>query len=297
MKALKIAAFTVFTLMLSVITFYAFSLIFTVVANHQALDLVSLSGIPMVMVMCALIGVLVGAYRYVVRKEQSCHSLRKYGIIVASFSLVGLVFSILCGTVIYGSFVKDYVFKCYPLIMTIVHSAMLVGAGYLIVVSSINIVQEKEEKQKVPFLYHLRNFGIGVLLLFALNRLGAFVLLPFYWSDYDGVYVLPYLFQLLMPSVILITYIVHEDFLRNRKVTMALSYSVIGYSLFSMIYMILMSKGHYPLTINGLTAIQLFERLVTYPIDAYLLYGVSFLLAGLNAINNTVMLVKEKKAK
>lgn len=297
MKALKIALFTLFVIMLSIITFYSFSLIFTVVANHEALDLVSLSGIPMIMLMCALIACLAAGYRYVVRKQQDSYLVRQFAILVAFFSLVGLVFSILCGTIIYGSFVKDYIFKCYPLLMLILHTVLLGTSVYVIVNCQISLKKGEEEMTKFPFAYQLRSFGIGVLLLFALNRLGAFVLIPYYWSDYDSVYTLPYLFQLLVPSVVLITYLLHEDFLRNRKVTLILSGSCLAYSLFSMIYMICMSKGNYPLTLNSLTAIQLFERLVKYPIDAWILYGVSFLIPFLNGLNNTVMIIKERKAK
>ena len=49
MKQLKMILFIILILMMSVITFYTFNLVFTVVANHQALDLVSLSGIPMLL--------------------------------------------------------------------------------------------------------------------------------------------------------------------------------------------------------------------------------------------------------
>lgn len=297
MKVLKIVAFTLFTLILSIITFYSFSLIFTVVANNQSLDKVSLGGLPMVMLMCALIAVLVMAYRYVIRKQRHSFLIRQYSIIIAFFSLLGFVFSILAGTVVYGSFVKDYIFKCYPLLLTIIHSLLLIGSVYLIVTSQIQIKNGEEKLELVPVLYQVRSFGIGLILLFALNRLGAFMLIPYYWSSYDSVYTLPYLFQLLMPSVILLTYLIHEDFLRNRKVTLSLSFFVIGYSLFSLIYMSVMAKGNYPLTINSLSAIQLFERLVKYPIDMIMMYMLCFMLAGLNALNNTIMIIKEKKKK
>lgn len=123
------------------------------------------------------------------------------------------------------------------------------------------------------------------------------MLIPFYWSSYDSVYVLPYLFQLLVPTLIIATYIIHEDFLRNRKVTFILSSIAFLFSLATLIYMVVISKDNYPLILNPLSPVQQFERLVKFPIDAILMYGVCLIIPFLNALNNGIMMLKEKKAK
>ncbi len=284
--------------MLSVITFYAFNLIFTVVANHQALDIVSLSGLPLILFMIILIIILVAGWRYFKREETDLYFARYYGIVVGALSLVGLGLSIFTGAGIYHSFTGPYVFNAYPLIMIIVYSLLIAGSVCLTVYITRVIKEEKIEKTyKGTFLYGLREAGLSILLVYALERLGAFVLIPIYYSSYDGAVTIPYLIQLIIPAFILFTYIIHEYFGGNRKRTFILSCIAFGYSLFSLIYMIAMSKGNYPLTINSLTAIQQFERLVCYPISAIILYVISIILPFLNGLNNGILLLKEKKAK
>lgn len=300
MKQLRFALLVIGILIFSVIAFYTFNLIFIVVANHAALDIVILAGIPMILLFINLMIGLVAAYRFLMKKgvyKPDLYYVRYYAYVIGAISLVGLGMSIFTGTAIYGSFVKDYVFKCYPLIMLISFVLMLTGCVYLIVSITKKIKAENIEKTyKGTFVFGLREAGISILAMYALERLGAFVLIPFYWSSYDSVYSLPYLIQLLVPTFVVVTYILHEDFFRNRKLTFILSSSLLAYSLFSLIYMVAMSKGNYPLTINSLSPIQQFERLVCYPISAIILYGVSLLIPFLNALNNGILYFKEKKA-
>ncbi len=284
--------------MLSIITFYAFNLIFTVVANHEALDIVSLSGLPLILFMVILVIILMASWRYFQRKETDLYYARYYSILVGILSVVGLGLSIFTSAGIYHNFVGPYVFKAYPLIMIIVYSLLIMGCGGLIYFITKTIKEENIEKNyKGSLLYGLREAGLGVLITYALERLGAFVLLPIYFSTYDGAVTIPYIIQLIIPAFVVFIYITHEYFGANRKRTFILSCIAFGYSLFSLIYMILVSKGNYPLTINSLTAIQQFERLVTYPISAIILYAVSLILPFLNGLNNGILLLKEKKNK
>ncbi len=284
--------------MLSVISFYSFNLIFTIVANHKSLDLVTFSGLPLIIFMIILIIILMAGWRFLKRKETDLYYARYYSIVVLAMSSVGLALSIFVGTAVYHTFVGPYVFTAYPLIMLIVYGLLIGGSIRTICVINKNIKENNVEKTyKGSAAYGLREAGIGILLAYALDRLGAFVLLPIYFSSYDGAVTIPYLIQLIIPAFVLFTYVTHEFFGANRKRTFILSCVALGYTLFSLIYMIAMSKGNYPLTINSLSMVQQFERLVTFPVSAILLYGVSLIIPFLNALNNGVMLIKEKKAK
>jgi len=298
MKPMKLILFILGIFMLSIITFYSFNLIFTVVANHKALDLVSLSGLPLILFMIILIIILVAGWRFFKRKETDLYYARYYAIVVGAMSVVGLGLSIFTGAVIYKTFTGPYVFNNYPLIMTIVYSALILACGGLIYFITSTIKAGKISKTyKGTFVYGLREAGLSILLMYALERLGAFVLLPIYYSSYDSAVVIPYLIQLIIPAFIMFTYVTHEFFGANRKRTFILSCVAFGYSVFSLIYMIAISKGNYPLTINSLSVVQQFERLVTYPISAIILYMISLSLPFLNALNNGIMMHKEKKAK
>lgn len=298
MKPVKTALLALGIFMLSFIAFYACNCLFMVVSNYEALDIVSLAGIPMLLIFINLMIGLVAGYRYFMKKEPDLYYVRYYAIVLLVMSVVGFGMSLFVGLGIYHTFIGDYIFKCYPLISLIVFALMIAGCIYLIISITNKVKAENIEKTyKGTFAYGMREAGLGILTAYALNRLGAFMLIPFYWSSYDSVYVLPYLFQLLVPTLIIATYIIHEDFLRNRKVTFILSSIAFLFSLATLIYMVVISKDNYPLILNPLSPVQQFERLVKFPIDAILMYGVCLIIPFLNALNNGIMMLKEKKAK
>lgn len=298
MKQLKFALFVLITLMLSVIAFYTFNLVFSFVSNYQAISVTSLTMLPMLFIFGNLTTAYIAIYRWKVRKISDPYFFRFYGIFCSVLSILGIVASILNGTIVYHSFVKDFVFTAYPLFTLLISLLMLAISLYILIVFERKILTEKIHKTyKMNIWLAIRSLGLGLLTVFALERLGAFMLIPVYWSSYDSVYTLPYLFQLLIPALILITYVIHEDFLHNRKVTLILSSIAFGYSIFSLVYLIVVGRGSYPLLINGLSAVQQFERLVVFPLDLILMYGICFLISFLNGLNNAIMLIKDKKSK
>lgn len=297
MKALKITLGAVLLLMISVITFYTFNLVFTVVANHQSIDIVTISGLPMLFIDINLIALVVAVYRTLLRKSTEPYFFRYYGIFCGVFSILTIIFSIVNGTVVYGSFVKDYVFIAYPLITLIIGILMLAICVYLTVTSQIVISKEHPEQQfRITFPFAVRTAGIVLLLVYALERLGAFVLTPLWFSEYDGIYVLPYVIQLLIPAVIMFNYAMFE-FMKHgsRKVPLISSAIVFGYTIFSMIYMAVASHGSFPRMVNPLTAVQQFERLVVYPIDLILMYLISLFIPGYSLANQIIKTIKAKQ--
>lgn len=296
MKTLKKILFVLYVLMLAVITFYTFNLVCSLISNYQSVSRTTMSCIPMFMFMLICIIFLFIIFNFVVYKRRDPYFVRKYAITVGIMSLIGVIFSILCGTYVYHKFFGDYVFQAYPFVMLFVHLVFLAISIYYLVLALKDIKENKPENTfKVSKLYWLREFALGLILTFALEKLGAFLLIPIYFSGVDGIYVLPYLIELLIPTLIFVTFMIHEHWLHNRKVTIILSSIAFGYSLFSCIFMIAISKGTYPLTTTPLSPIMQLERLVTQPIDFILIYAFSFLLSGLNLGNNIVMSLKEKK--
>lgn len=294
MKIFKKILIGLLLLMISVITFFTFNLIFSLVSNYAAITLTTMSCVPMVMFMCEIVVFCFAIFNYKVLKRNDHYFFRKYSIIIGSFALIGVVFSIICGTVIYHTFVGDYVFDFYPLIMLIAHSLFLILSSYRAYVSIKEITLNKPKREwKNPKLYWLRELFIAEMFVFALERLGAFVLLPMYFSSYDGIYVLPVYIQLLVPTLTFITYMIHEHWLHNRKVTIVLSAIGFGYTVLSMTYILIIAKNSYPLVINPLTPIMQLERLTVYPIGFIILYGFSLLIPGFNLFNNVLKSIKE----
>lgn len=296
MKTFRIILVSLLLVMISIISFYTFNLIFSLVSNYAAVTLVTMSCVPMVMFLCELVAFCFGFFNYFILKRKDVYIFRKYSIIIASFALIGIVFSIICGTLIYHSFVGDYVFNSYPLLMLIIHTLLFVLGTYKAVISCLEIKKYSPQKEwEIPKFYWIRETFIIVIFVFALERLGAFLLLPIYFSSYDGIYVLPLYIQLLVPALALATYMIHEHWLHNRKVTLVLSSIAFGYTVFSMIYMLVISKNNYPLITNPLSPIMQLERLTVYPVGFIALYGFSLLVSGLNLGNNLVMSIKEKR--
>lgn len=295
-RPIKILLFTLVTLIVSVVTFFTFNLVFSAVSNYENVTRVILSLFPMFFFMCELVTLMMGAYYFFLKKRRDPYFFRQYSITLGVFALLGIVFSILTGTVVYHGFFKENIFDAYPFIMLLAHAAILGLSLRFAIPACKTIAKEKPEKTFiVPKLYFVRMMFLVLIFVYALERLGAFTLLPVYYSDVDGAVVIPYFIQLLVPTLILVTYVIHEDFLRNRKVTIILSSIAFGYSLFSMIYMLCVAHNAYPLTINPLSAINQFERLIRYPISHILLYGLSLLLSGLNLLNNVIMIIKGKR--
>ena len=286
----------ILAIMVGVITFFTWNLIFSFVSNYESLSMTSLSSLPMVFFMIELYCLIFAAFGYIRLNRRDPYFFRKYSLVIASFALLGVVSSILDGTIVYHTFVGDYVFFAMPLFMLIVHILFLGAACYVAVLSWVNIAKQKPEKlQYNGKFYWVRETLVALLIMYALEKLGAVVLLPMYWSSYDSGYVVPFFIQLLMPSLIVIIYLLDRHFLKDRKVSIILNSIVLGYSILSLIYILLMSKYAHVLIINPLSPVLQLERLITKPIGAIVLYALSLIYPCVTLTKHIVKKVKEKK--
>ena len=210
------------------------------------------------------------------------------------FALVGLVFSIVAGTYIYHTFVGDYVFVAYPLIMLIVHAILFCSSCYTAFVSIKKIVQEKPEKLwSNSFKYKLKTFFVALLLIFGMEKLGSVVLLPLIWSSYDSIYVLPLYIQLLMPMALFVIYMILNHWKSSDKLSLILYGSVLAYSVFSLLYMIIAAHNSYPTFVNPLSPILQLERLIKIPVGFVILYLVSILVALTHFVKTLIKVTKK----
>ena len=280
MKTFRYICSILLILIVSVFAFYSFNLVFAVVCNYQSKILpTGIAFIPIFMFMLITVTILIALYYYLIKNRRDSYLVRQYSIILGSFALIGVIFSILAGTYIYHGFLKQYIVYGYPLGMLIIHTLLLAVFVYLAVISCVDIKQNKIEKTYEFEKHHnLQMVGLVALLIYALERLGAFTLLPVYFSSYDGIYVLPYYIQLLVPAFILFVFLMHRNNVVSKKTSWIMLLVSTLYSVMSLVYIIVISHNNYPLTINPLSAILQFERLVTFPIDTILLYLVSLVL-------------------
>ena len=295
-KVLRNILAVLVVLMISVITFFSFNLLFSFVSNYQALSKTSFVWIPMMMFMCEIYVALFALFNYVDLKRQDAYFWRKYSIMMGCFALVGVASSILVGAYSYGTFVGDYVFTAYPLVMLIVHILLL---GFSVASSFISIkyiIKEKPERTwKNKHTYRIKEFFIAQLLVFGMEKLGAVVLLPMIWSSYDSIYVLPFIIQLLMPIALFITYMIDQHYKHSMKLNVILYGSILVYSVFSLTYMLIASHNNYPTFANPLSPILQLERLVTSPIGFVIMYLVCVFTSFILLMGSVSKIVYDKK--
>jgi len=296
MKVLKNILAILLVCMVAVITFFSFNLLFSFVSNYQSISRTSLSFIPMFMFMCEIYTAFFAVFNYIVLKRHDVYFWRKYSLMMLIYSVIGFALAIVCGTYVYHTFVGDYVFTAYPLFMTIVHGALLCASCYVFVKSVVTIVKEKPEREwKNKNTYWVKEFAIANLLIYGLEKFGAILLLPLFWSSYDSVYVIPFFIQLLMPLALFVIYMIDQHWKHDKKLNIILYGSVLAYSIMSLTYMVIIAHGTYPLIGNPLSPILQFERLIKIPIGFIVLYLVCIVVSYVLFTINLITVIREKK--
>lgn len=308
MKKIDMILGLVFVLLTAIIVNYSAYPLWVNVSNYENLlppsgSIVGvktlLSGFPLYMMIAILVSTGFYLYKALVLKQNDAFARKHYSILGIVFGVIGVATSILSGTWIYHTFVGPYMFDAYPLFMLIVH-VLFVAMGVYCLVRSLKEIKANNLKKehKSSFVHVLFTIGEVGLTLFALGRLGAFLTQPVYWSKYDSIYVLPYIIQLLAPAAILVCYLLNRDFIKNKKFGLIATISIIGYSILSMIYMIVLvdkcgagtHAANSTMYINPLSQIQNPGRLLTGPINETIMYVVSIAIPLSNLI---ILLVKK----
>lgn len=296
MKAYKIILTSFLVLLVSAITFYAANLAFSLVSNYEAISLTTMSGVPMFMFVAILFAFGFYEYKATFNKFNDAFAKRHYSLIIMILSLFGVVFSVLCGTIVYHSFTGIYVFKGYPLLMLIVHLIAIGVSTFVFIKSQIEIKKNNLVKErKSTFLHVLSTIGVALFAFFALERLGALVFLPTYFSSYDSIYVIPYYIQLLVPAALGLTFLIGKNLKTGKKFKLVSNFIILGYSILSFTYMLILRSvfdAYAPNYVNPLSAVQNLERLLKIPVNFIVMYLVSFITPVVNII---LTLVKKNK--
>lgn len=197
--------FFVLVILGSVVNFYATNLVLSDVSNayNGIRDNYLIASIPgLVLAVMFVIGVIY-YIRYHLRPQFRKHMAILYSIILICLSAVGLIGSILSGTIVYHSFFKPYPFPGYVLLGTILYSILLVG-GSIGLVLIIKLKKDDPFKKEFSHKYNLFSLLLGVVTYFAFNRFGALLWSPTYiqWRTFNLTWI--YYVWLLLPMVLLI---------------------------------------------------------------------------------------------
>ena len=201
----------VVSILTGIFTFFGANLLWSDVANMGmgVKDANIITSFPLVFTFCQFILGVIYLARYIARPQYVKAMTKKYLIIFASFSLLGIVTSIMSGVMIYHSFVKPYPIPAYCLTMIIVNVIFIAAAVYFYIFADKNM-KEDETKRKFSIVYVLYTIAISGLAFFAFERFGAFLYFPFF-IEWRLIYLTwPFAITLLVPISVFVQFFLYN---------------------------------------------------------------------------------------
>lgn len=211
-----------------------------------------------------------------------------YGIILGSFSLLGIILNTLSGTIVYGSFLEPRPFAGYHVIMYIYHILMLGLAFLMIFYFRKKVVNDDIIIHKTTVSYVFKTILWSLIFFIALNRLGGFILSPTYiqWSTLALTY--PAYVALLLPTIILVNDLIYifNGYKKAPAMGIVISSFVVFLSAVCFAQNIIRGQSD-PLFIQLVSPINPIGRLLTFPYDTVLQLVVSLGL-GIYTLFNSI---------
>lgn len=283
----------------SMVTYFAMNLFWSDVANadngfNWPLTLATL---PMLMLSLSFVAFAIFLVRYLGSESQYRLKLvRLYSIILASFSLVGLVTAILSGTVVYDSFFAPCPFPGAILVYVIIHGIFLI-TNIIVLFMLKQTITEKDIKAKITVKYALYTVLIALLTFIAFDRAGAAFMSPMYieWNRLDLTW--SFYLSLLFPMAVLFTLMLYRlkhlrlDNYKARTITWGI-FSVVCLAL---CLTTLLTGLNNQLFVALVSPAMPVERLATVPVDFIFLYVPTVGISIAEFVISLVKLIKEKK--
>ena len=299
MKTRYIVLLTFLGVFASILFHFGSTLLYEVVSNYEALSLIELSGLPMFMFIASLICVIFFLYRALVLKRTNPYTKRFYALLVMIFSALGFISAIAVGVVVYHNLFARFVFIAYPFVMMLANLASLAASIYYFVISNKQIKEEQPEKPARSRVRHVfATMGFTFLILYSFTKLGSLFLLPLLFSPVDGYLAIPFYLQFLVPFAALACFLICRDAIKpelKTKFGLIANCVILAFSIFTFIYMVIVSKYSYPGMVNAVSNSMHLERLITFPINFIVLYILSIILPLIFFIHAFVLKLKNKK--
>jgi len=291
--------FSLYIVVLAITTFFITNILFSVVSNYEAITNVILAGGPLLFFGLILECVAIYFYRNIVKHIHDDLSKKQISLMVAIFGTCGMITSICCGTFVYHSFFASYIFTAYPLIMLIANAVFTAVSVQNFVFYTRKMKQTKEVIiRKTTFKEVIRTIGVIFLLIYSLDRLGAFFLTPVFYSRNNGYMALPYYLQLSVPFALVASFLIYRDILKGKardKFGTISTIVILIVSILTTAYTGIMSRYTYPYFVQTVSSIQHFERLITFPIDYVVMVIITCVLQVLNLLDHFVKYIKSTR--
>lgn len=167
----------------SLFSFYGTNMLFSDICNLYAgfHDAAIIGTLPMIMLFSEFMLAIIYLARLIKFPAYKKAMTVRFFKTIAGMCVVGFIFSILTGIIVYKSFFKLYPFPFYPLVMCIANVLLGATAVYAAVLTNKRMEPDAEKRKHTSsFLYTLYTFLLGIFLWLATDRLGAFLYFPTY---------------------------------------------------------------------------------------------------------------------
>lgn len=281
----------------SICTFYMMNLLLSDLSNmfygtHDAYIIASFPGF-----FASLYFILaeIFVFRFFYRPKYRKSLILTYLIIAACFAVCGIAMSIITGAVIYKSFFTPYPFWGYTMICLILHILVLIGSIVLHVYFRKKLPND-ETKRPISIQYVLFSAILSILVFFAFDRFGAFLLAPIYiyWRTFYLTF--PFYLSLLLPVAELVHTVLYmfDYFKQKPKVGFVYSLVMVAADIILLSAVIILGYN-FPQFISAVSPALALERLATKPVDIILTVVIMLGLTGYNLWYSIYRLKKSKK--
>lgn len=287
-KYYDIIAISVFIVLASVVVFMATNMLMSDVANYENgfSGKLVISTIPFFVFVVEIISFLIFFVRYLNRSQIYRNSqIRSYSIQFVVHSFIGIVTTILAGTLVYGSFLAPYPFSGALIIALIVHILFFSFSLFVAIYMGVHRLPE-EERYVYGFSHVFMTILWAVFAFFALNKLGAFFY-SFFYMDYQYFwFTIIFYISLLSPALILLYLTLVKLGMKAtnfKKQEIIVWSNLLSLGLIGAIYTTIVGSQN-PLLVSLISPAMPIERLLTIPVEAILLYGVSIIVPAAMSI-------------
>ena len=277
-----VIAFVVYLLLGSFLVFYGVNCFFTNVVNYENnLNFPFLfATLPWLFLSIEIATSLIFFVR-LLRMDNSFRSrhIKVYAVQFFIYSLLGVIFSIV-GMIVHKNMLFNNPFPGVLLVLIVVHLLICGASVFAFMHIKKNPLSEKEERFTYTKSYGFKTAGLGILTFFALNRFGAFLQSFFYMEYAYFFFTILFYLSLISPLLMLIAFANPSLGIKSEKnyfkQELIVWCSFLVFNLITALYVIIVGLTN-PLLISLVSAAMPLERLITFPIDAIMLYSLNIL--------------------
>lgn len=281
----------------SLVNFFVTNLLMSDISNifYGFHDLYFITSLPGFIFALLWIFALLFMFRYFLRPNCRKALMKSWIIVAMVFALLGVIASVLTGTIGYHSFFKDYPFVGYTIGSLIFFVLLLVISivGYILIAKKY---PEDTEKRPITLKSSWHTIWLGLLMYFSMYRFGAFLWSPGFIQWRTFYFTWPFYIWLTLPMLLLLV-ILKDTFTGKKegsKNDIILHSILLGLDVAFTLTVIILGKTNtqFVAAVSPTVAI---ERLATMPIDIILQTVIIFSFQIYFLVREIVRFNKSKK--